>query len=72
MLQRTVKKEPAVTPTGIRFLSVHNDNRVSYDMIMLLGLCSIWRSRMAFRHADLNAKEVRTYILFKRVLEPGA
>lgn len=61
VLQRTLKKELPVTPTGIRFLSVDNDNEVPYDMIMLLALCSIWRSRMAVRHADLDAKEVRIY-----------
>lgn len=61
VLQRTLKKELRVTPSGIRFLDVTNDDCVPFDMFFLLGLCSIWRSRMAVRHADPNVKEVRFY-----------
>lgn len=61
VLQRTLKKQLSISPSGIRFLNVTNDDCVPYDMFFLLGLCSIWRSRMAVRHADVNAKEVRFY-----------
>lgn len=69
VLQRTLKKRLCISPSGIRFLNVANDNGVPFDLIMLLGLCSIWRSRMAVRHADPNAKEVRYYFfsLIRRV-----
>lgn len=61
VLMRTLKKEYPVTPYGIRFLSVNNEDDVPHDMIMLLGLYSIWRSRMAVRHADVNAQTVSAY-----------
>lgn len=76
MLQRTLKKQLCITQSGIRFLNVSNDDEVPYNMFMLLGLCSIWRSRMAVRHADSNAKEVRFYFFnlvkqVESVCKPG-
>lgn len=76
VLQRTLKKQLCITQSGIRFLNVSNDDEVPYNMFMLLGLCSIWRSRMAVRHADSNAKEVRFYFFnlvkqVESVCKPG-
>lgn len=61
VLQRTIKKDLPVTPNGIRFLNTDPRETVPLDMIMLIGLHSIWRSRMAVRHADVNALPVRKY-----------
>lgn len=51
ILQRTLKKELPITPYGIRLLPTASDD-VPYDIVMVLGLHSIWKTRMAFRHAD--------------------
>lgn len=59
VLQRTLKKDLPITPRGIRFLPVKNEGGVPYDLIMLLSLHSIWRTRMAVRNADINARPVR-------------
>lgn len=59
VLQRTLKKELPLTPHGIRYLSVVNDGGIPYDMFMLFGLHSLWKTRMGVRHADLNARPVR-------------
>lgn len=64
MLQRTLKKELCITQSGIRFLNMTSDDDVPYNMLMLLRLCSTWRSGMAVHHADLNAKEVQYYFFF--------
>uniref|UniRef100_A0A131Y773 Uncharacterized protein n=1 Tax=Ixodes ricinus TaxID=34613 RepID=A0A131Y773_IXORI len=59
ILQRTLKKDLPITSQGIRFLSVENDDGIPYDMFMVLGLHSIWTTRMAVRHADVNVRSVR-------------
>ncbi|CAN7998450.1 unnamed protein product [Ixodes hexagonus] len=46
-------------PTGVRYLPVENEGGVPFDLVMLLGLHSIWRSRMAVRHADSDVPSVR-------------
>ncbi|CAN7945466.1 unnamed protein product [Ixodes hexagonus] len=60
VLQRTIKKELPLSPQGIRFLTVEREP-VPYDIIMLLGLHGIWKSRMAVRHADVGARNPREY-----------
>lgn len=79
ILQRTLKKEFFWTMHGIRFLSVENDAGIPYDMFMILTLHSIWKTRMAVRHADVGVREVRdnfiesvTYIpdMYQAQLEP--
>lgn len=40
------------------YLPVHTTEKWSYDMILLLGLYSIWTSRMVVRHADVNVQPV--------------
>lgn len=42
---------------GIGYLLVENDGGAPLDMMMLLGLHTIRRSRMATRHADMDALE---------------
>ncbi|CAN7942223.1 unnamed protein product [Ixodes hexagonus] len=61
VLQRTLKKDLPLDPHGIRFLSVDNEDGVPFDLIMLLCLHSIWRTRMAVRHADSDVREAREY-----------
>lgn len=61
ILQRTLKKALPLDSHGIRYLAVGNDESVPYDLIMLLGLHSIWKSRMAVRHADVNVRQVHEY-----------
>lgn len=36
---------------------------IPLDLLMLLGLHAIWRSRMAVRHADVDARPVRMYFI---------
>ncbi|XP_049268065.1 uncharacterized protein LOC125757035 [Rhipicephalus sanguineus] len=63
ILQRTLKKDLPLTPHGIRFLPVHSDSGIPYDMFMLLSMHAIWKSCMAFRHVDANARSVREYFI---------
>ncbi|KAM7306544.1 uncharacterized protein ISCGN_010247 [Ixodes scapularis] len=59
ILQRTLKKDLPVNPRGIRYLAVKNEDEIPYDMIMLLSLHSMWKTRMSLRHADVNVRTVR-------------
>ncbi|XP_075546710.1 uncharacterized protein LOC142579922 [Dermacentor variabilis] len=59
ILQRTLKKELPINPYGIRFLPVESDDGPPFDMFMLLGLHSLWKTRMAVRHADVNVCSAR-------------
>lgn len=61
VLQRTLQKYFPLNAHGIRFLAVQNDDGVPYDMLMLLGLHSMWKRRMAVRHADVHVKDIRQY-----------
>lgn len=61
VLQRTLKKDLPLTAHGIRFLPLDNAHCVPYDLIMLLALHSIWKCRMAVRHADLDVRPVCQY-----------
>lgn len=63
ILQRTLKKQLPVTPYGIRFLPTDNAGGVPYDMFMALSLHSVWKTRMAVRHADPNARPAREYFI---------
>lgn len=42
ILQRTLKKELSFSPHCIRYLSVDNEDGVPFDLVMLMGLHSIW------------------------------
>ncbi|XP_075532332.1 uncharacterized protein LOC142564983 [Dermacentor variabilis] len=59
ILQRTLKKELPITPLGIRYLPTDNEGGVPYDMFMLLGLHSLWKTRMAVRHSDVDTRPAR-------------
>nr|XP_050029008.1 uncharacterized protein LOC126524985 [Dermacentor andersoni] len=81
ILQRTLKKELPITPYGIRFLPTDNDEGVPYDMFMALCLHSIWKTRMAVYHADMNAQPAREYFkesiafireIYKAQIDPPA
>ncbi|CAN7999892.1 unnamed protein product [Ixodes hexagonus] len=61
VLQRTLKKDLPLDAHGIRYLAIKNENGVPYDLVMLLGLHSIWKSRMAVRHADVDVRPVHEY-----------
>ncbi|XP_077547834.1 uncharacterized protein LOC144160098 [Haemaphysalis longicornis] len=61
ILKRTLKKDLVITPHGIRFLSIQSSGGVPYDMFVLLSLHSIWKTRMADRHAHVDAQPARVY-----------
>lgn len=61
VLQRTLKKDLPLDAHGIRYLSVKNEEGFPFDLVMLLGLHSIWKSRMALHNADNNVREAREY-----------
>lgn len=61
VLQKTLKKELPLDPHGIRFLPTDNEDDVPLDTVMLLGLHSLWRSRMAGFHVDPEARPARLY-----------
>lgn len=54
-----MKKDFPLSARGIRFLDV-NPEVIPYDLFFffVLGLHSIWKSRMDVRNADVNAKSV--------------
>lgn len=59
ILQRTLNKQLPITPYGIRFLPVKCNEGIPFDMLMLLGLHSLWQTRMAVRHADVIVHSTR-------------
>ncbi|XP_037512213.1 uncharacterized protein LOC119388943 [Rhipicephalus sanguineus] len=54
IVKRTLRKEFPITSHGVRFLPFKKsiNNNAPYDLIMLQGLYSLWRSRMIDRHAE--------------------
>lgn len=56
VLQGTLKKDLPLDFHGIRFLCVKFNDGVPYNLLMLLVLHGIWRSRMAFRKSDVDGK----------------
>lgn len=61
VLQRTLKKDLPVDAQGIRYLPVESEDGMPYDLIMLVGLSSIWKARMAARYSDIDARSARQY-----------
>lgn len=59
VLKRTLKKELPISPHGIRYLPVVNDGGIPYDMIMLLSLHALWKTRKSVDNADTHARPVR-------------
>ncbi|XP_065311684.2 uncharacterized protein, partial [Dermacentor albipictus] len=52
ILQRTLKKDIHITPYSISFLPFNVTGGPPYDMFIVLGLYSLWRSRLCDRHAE--------------------
>ncbi|CAN7999616.1 unnamed protein product [Ixodes hexagonus] len=63
ILQRTLKKDILLTAETIRYLPVEKCDTVPYDLFMVLGLFSIWKTRMEFRHADPKIKSVQKHFV---------
>lgn len=61
VLQRTLKKDFPLDAYGIRFIPIENDGGLPYDVVMVLALHGIWKSRMAIRHRDVDAKRSKEY-----------
>ena len=57
ILQRTLKIELPLNPHGIRFLPFEC-SVLHMDVIFLLGLHSVWRSMLAYRHCDVKVPSV--------------
>lgn len=55
ILQITLKELP-LCPRGIRYLSFEEDGTLPYGLLMPLCLHITWRSRLAVRHADVDAR----------------
>lgn len=62
VLQRTNKKELPITLQDVRCLPVENVG-VPYDIFMVLSQHSIYKTRMAVRHADGSARRVREHFI---------
>ncbi|SCV66487.1 hypothetical protein ANAPC5_01426 [Anaplasma phagocytophilum] len=52
ILQNTLRKDLVITQERIRFLPVDEDNKVPYNLFIVLGLLSSWKTRMELRHAE--------------------
>lgn len=63
VLKRTLKKDLQITPHTIRHIPMHSRDILPIDMFVVLGLYSIWRSRMAVKHADIDVKSPLGYFL---------
>lgn len=63
VLQRTIKKELPINAFGIRFLPCAAAGEVPSDMLMLLCMHSVWRTRMDVRHMRVDARSARDYFV---------
>ncbi|XP_029826767.2 uncharacterized protein LOC115312028 [Ixodes scapularis] len=52
VLQRTVKKDLNISAYTIRFLPLNPNDSFPYDLFTLMGLHSLWKTRMIDRNAD--------------------
>ncbi|CAN7978640.1 unnamed protein product [Ixodes persulcatus] len=75
VLKRTIKKELYMNPHTIRYLPLKKNETMPIDTFVVLGLYSLWRSRLSVRHADVTL--LHTHIVFlecistlKSVFEP--
>ncbi|XP_072140881.1 uncharacterized protein [Dermacentor andersoni] len=60
ILQRTLKKDIDMTPYTIRFLLFKVTGGPPYDVFIVLGLHSLWRSRLCDRHAE-NLRSTKSF-----------
>lgn len=63
VLQRTLKKELPLSPFGLRFLPCADTGEVPSDMLMLLCMHSVWKTRMDVRHAHIQIHSARHYFV---------
>ncbi|XP_040066832.1 uncharacterized protein LOC120840397 [Ixodes scapularis] len=52
VLQRTLKKDLNICAYTIRFLPLNQNDTFPYDLFTLMGLHSLWKTRMIDRNAD--------------------
>lgn len=62
VLQRTIKKDFQLTPFGIRFLPWEPTDDVPCDLIMLIAMHSMWKTRMDYRHEHEDPKPAKVYL----------
>lgn len=63
ILQRTLKKDLTITHETIRLLLVGEGDPVPYDLFMVLGLFSLWKTRMELHHANPHIKPARLHFI---------
>lgn len=63
LLKRTLKKGLYITSYTVQFIPVEPYTVVPYDMVMVLELFSLWKSRMSVRHSEQPSKSVRLFFL---------
>lgn len=61
ILKITLKKELYINAHTITFISLRGE-RIKYDVIIILGLYSIWMPRMGVPHADIPPKPVHVFL----------
>ncbi|XP_049276348.1 uncharacterized protein LOC125760372 [Rhipicephalus sanguineus] len=63
VLQRTLKKQLPLDPYGIRFLPVDVSGGFPYDVIMVLILHALWKTRTQYQHVDKDIRPVREHFI---------
>lgn len=63
VLQRTIKKDLPITPFGIRYLPCAQPGEVPSDLLMVLCMHSIWRTRMDVRHEHVVVHPAHQYFV---------
>lgn len=63
VLQRTLKKDIDITTYTIRFLPVSSKDTFPFDLVMLVALYSMWKSRLDIRNENLYPKTVRLHFI---------
>lgn len=52
ILQRTLKKDLEINPHTVRYLLPTHDDSVPFDVFFLMGMHSLWKTRMMDRNAE--------------------
>lgn len=63
VLKEPLKKELHVTPYTIRKDALRNPNSIPYDMVIILGLYSLWRSCITVLHVDFTPTPVHIFLV---------
>lgn len=61
--QTNSEKRTAHKPLRYSFLAMHRRRGVPADMIMLLCMNSVWKTRMDVRHARVDARSARQHLI---------